>query len=64
MGLNTFIYVLVLVSMSHNTHGRVDGITKEHIATYGNFDTCELARRTAQRYDGQVMYFCQKETLK
>jgi hypothetical protein len=65
VGINTFVYALVLVSMSHNSHGRIDGITKEHVATYGSEDTCQLARKSWAYYDRNgSMYFCQRELLK
>lgn len=65
MGISTFVYALILVSMSHNSHGVPDGITKEHIATYGTEDTCQLARKSWAYYskDGS-MFFCQRELLK
>lgn len=65
MGLNTFVYALVLVTLSHNSHGKVDGLTREHVATYATEGTCQLARRSWQYYTpGPGMYFCQKEMVK
>ena len=65
MGTPTFIWALVLISISHNVHGHADGLIKEHIAVYGSEDTCQRARQSWAYYDkGGTMYFCQKEMLK
>jgi hypothetical protein len=65
MGTPTFVYVLILLTIAHNNHGQATGLNREHIATYGTEDTCQLARRSWQYYDeGGSKYFCQKEMLK
>ncbi len=65
MGLQVFVWALVLVSISHNKHGIADGLVREHIAVYGSEDTCQQARRSWAYYDRDgSMYFCQKELVK
>lgn len=65
MGINTFVYALVLITIAHNHHGAAVGLNREHIATYGSEDTCQQARRSWQYYDdGGSKYFCQRELLK
>lgn len=58
MGINTFVYVLVSIIVSHGQ------VIKEHVATFGQEDTCYEARRSVQYYSADRMYFCQKELLK
>lgn len=60
----TFVWVLIVAVLSHNGHGRTDGMIREHVSTYGNEDTCRAARIASQRYDSEATYFCQKELLK
>lgn len=54
----TFIWILVAVSVSHGH------VIKEHVAAFGNEDTCYGARRAIQYYSADQSYFCQKELLK
>lgn len=56
--MNTFVYVLVTIAVSHGQ------VIKEHVAVFGKEDTCYEARKSVQYYSTDRQYFCQKELLK